>query len=151
MFELYTERARRTLLVARHEAEQSGAATIEAEHLLLALVQEGKGMTSRLFTAANLTLDSVRREISGRVAVRETRSTSGELPFSVEVKRVLQFTAVEAERWQHNYIGTEHLLLGLLCEDGSVAAAILTDAGLSLDHVREAMSVLLDRPRPDGP
>ena len=112
MFERYTERARRVLFFARYEASQLGSISIETEHLLLGLIREGKGLTSRIFARSHLSLESIRKEIEGRTVFREKVSTSVEIPFSAETKRVLQFAAEEADRLLHNYIGTEHLLLG---------------------------------------
>ena len=112
MFERYTERARRVLFFARYEASQLGSISIETEHLLLGLIREGKGLTSRIFARSHLSLENIRKEIEGRTVFREKVSTSVEIPFSAETKRVLQFAAEEADRLLHNYIGTEHLLLG---------------------------------------
>src|SRR5256885_1832073 len=110
MFERYTERARRVLFFARYEASQLGSISIETEHLLLGLIREGKGLTSRIFARSHLSLENIRKEIEGRTVFREKVSTSVELPFSPETKRVLQFAAEEADRLLHNYIGTEDRL-----------------------------------------
>src|SRR5512136_222046 len=144
MFERYTERARRVLFFARYEATQLGSNLIETEHLLLGLIREGKGLTSRLFARSHLSLDGIRKEIEGRAVLRETVSASVEIPFSAETKRVLQFAAEEADRLLHNYIGTEHLLLGLLREDRSVAAVILAERGMRLNAIRDDIVELLN-------
>ncbi len=143
MFERYTERARRVLFFARYEASQLGSISIETEHLLLGLIREGKGLTSRIFARSHLSLESIRKEIEGRTVFREKVSTSVEIPFSAETKRVLQFAADEADRLLHNYIGTEHLLLGILREERSVAASILMEKGMRLQSVREDIQQLL--------
>ena len=144
MFERYTERARRVLFFARYEATQLGSTSIETEHLLLGLIREGKGLTSRIFARSHLSLENIRKEIEGRTVFREKVSTSVEIPFSAETKRVLQFAAEEADRLLHTYIGTEHLLLGILREERSVAAAILYDKGMRLASVREDIVQLLN-------
>ncbi len=144
MFERYTERARRVLFFARYEASQLGSISIETEHLLLGLIREGKGLTSRLFARSHLSLETIRKEIEGRSVFREKVSTSVEIPFSAETKRVLQFAAEEADRLLHNYIGTEHLLLGILREERSVAATILMEKGMRLHAVREDIVQLLN-------
>ena len=144
MFERYTERARRVLFFARYEASQLGSISIETEHLLLGLIREGKGLTSRIFQRSHLSLDSIRKDIEGRTVFREKVSTSVEIPFSGETKRVLQYAAEEADRLLHNYIGTEHLLLGLLREERSVAASILMEKGMRLHAVREDIVQLLN-------
>ena len=144
MFERYTERARRVLFFARYEASQLGSISIETEHLLLGLIREGKGLTSRIFQRSHLSLDSIRKDIESRTVFREKVSTSVEIPFSGETKRVLQYAAEEADRLLHNYIGTEHLLLGLLREERSVASSILMEKGMRLHAVREDIVQLLN-------
>ena len=144
MFERYTERARRVLFFARYEASQLGSVSIETEHLLLGLIREGKGLTSRIFARSHLSLENIRKEIEGRTVFREKVSTSVEIPFSAETKRVLQFAAEEADRLLHNYIGTEHLLLGILREERSVAASILVEKGMRLNTVRDDIVQLLN-------
>src|SRR5918996_1488675 len=144
MFERYTERARRVLFFARYEASQLGSISIETEHLLLGLIREGKGLTSRIFARSHLSLENIRKEIEGRTVFREKVSTSVEIPFSAETKRVLQFAAEEADRLLHNYIGTEHLLLGILREERSVAASILMEKGMRLNTVRDDIVQLLN-------
>src|SRR5687768_13170640 len=144
MFERYTERARRVLFFARYEASQLGSISIETEHLLLGLIREGKGLTSRIFARSHLSLESIRKEIEGRTVFGEKVSTSVEIPFSAETKRVLGFAAEEADRLLHNYIGTEHLLLGILREERSVAASILMEKGMRLHTVREDIVQLLN-------
>lgn len=144
MFERYTERARRVLFFARYEASQLGSISIETEHLLLGLIREGKGLTSRIFARSHLSLEGIRKDIEGRTVFREKVSTSVEIPFSTETKRVLQFAAEEADRLLHNYVGTEHLLLGILREERAVAASILVEKGMRLSTVREDIVQLLN-------
>ncbi len=143
MFERYTERARRVVFFARYEASQLGSGAIETEHLLLGLIREGKGLTSHLFAKGHLSMDLIRKDVEGRSPWREKVSTSLEIPLSGESKRVLAHAAEEAERMMHNYIGTEHILLGLMREERSVAAAILGERGLRLAGVREDILALL--------
>jgi ATP-dependent Clp protease ATP-binding subunit ClpA len=151
MFERFTERARRVLFFARYEASQLGSLSIETEHLLLGVLREGKGLTSRLFSESHLSLDEVRRAIEARSVFREKVSTSVEIPFSPESKRVLQFAMDESGRLGHSFIGTEHLLLGLLREERSDAAQLLNERGLRLDVVRTRITELLGIPDPSVP
>jgi ATP-dependent Clp protease ATP-binding subunit ClpC len=144
MFERYTERARRVIFFARYEASQLGSAAIETEHLLLGLIREGKGLTSRLFTKSHLSMDQIRRDVEGRSPYRGKVSTSVEIPLSPESKRVLGHASEEAERMLHNYIGTEHILLGLMREERSVAALILGEKGMRLATTREEILALLN-------
>ncbi|MGE5125881.1 MAG: Clp protease N-terminal domain-containing protein, partial [Betaproteobacteria bacterium] len=144
MFERYTERARRVIFFARYEASQLGSAAIETEHLLLGLIREGKGLTSRLFSKSHLSMDQIRKDVEGRAPYREKISTSIEIPLSLECKRVLGHAAEEAERMLHSYIGTEHILLGLMREERSTAAAILAEKGMRLASVREDILALLN-------
>jgi ATP-dependent Clp protease ATP-binding subunit ClpC len=140
MFEKYTEKARRVIFFARYEASQFGSPCIETEHLLLGLIREDKSLTSRFFPKPNTTLQDIRREIEGRTLVREKVSTSVELPFSEKTKRALNFAAEESERLSHKHIGTEHILLGLLSEEKSVAAEILRKHGLRPGTIREELA-----------
>ncbi|HET9317059.1 MAG TPA: Clp protease N-terminal domain-containing protein, partial [Vicinamibacteria bacterium] len=144
MFERYTERARRVIFFARYEASQLGSSSIETEHLLLGLIREGKGLTSRLFSKSHLSMESLRKEVEGRALYRDRVSTSVDIPLSPESKRVLGFAAEEAERMLHNYIGTEHILLGLLREEKCLAAGILAEKGMRLSAVREEIVQLLN-------
>ena len=136
MFERYTEAARRTLFFARYEASQLGVRSIETEHILLGLVRDGRGFTGRLFARQRVSLDEVRRDVASRIGVRETVPASVEIPFSEETKRVLHFSMDEADRLSHDAIGTEHLLLGLLRVDKSVAESILVNHGIDLERTR---------------
>ena len=144
MFERYTERARRVIFFARYEASQLGSNSIETEHLLLGLIREGKGLTSRIFSKSHLSMDTIRKEIEGRALYRDKVSTSVDIPLSVESKRVLGYAAEEAERMLHNYIGTEHILLGLMREEKSVASGILAEKGMRISGVREDVVQLLN-------
>ncbi len=139
MFEKYTEKARRVIFFARYEASQFGSQYIETEHLLLGLIREDKALTNRFFPKANASIDSIRKEIEGRSTIRDKVSTSVELPFSDECKRALNAAADESERLAHKHIGTEHMLLGLLREEKSVAAEILRERGLRLSIIREEL------------
>ena len=113
MFERYTEKARRVIFFARYEASQFGAPAIEPEHLLLGLMREDKTLTGRFFPRAQVSIESIRKEIEGRTLLREKISTSVELPLAPETKHVLAYAHEESDRLQHRHIGTEHLLLGL--------------------------------------
>jgi ATP-dependent Clp protease ATP-binding subunit ClpC len=136
MFERYTERARRVIRVARDEARRLGDAAVAPEHVLIGLVQEGRGFTSSLFSRVHLSLDEVRREVEMRAAFPKEIATRIDMPLHEDAERVLRAAARESDRLKHSYIGTEHLLLGLLQEGGSVAGSILIDHGLRLESVR---------------
>jgi quinol monooxygenase YgiN len=145
MFERYTERARRVLFFARYEASQLGSDSIATEHMLLGVIREGKGITSRLFARAHVNVADVRQEVERRAVPRERVPVSAEIPFDAELQRVLRFTAEEADRLGQAYVGTEHLLLGLLRADGSTAATILSEKGMALEGVRADIKDLLSR------
>ena len=136
MFERYTEKARRVIFFARYEASQYGSPYIETEHLLLGLVREDMRIFLRL---KFLNAEAVRSEIDARSLKRPSFPTIIDLPLSNESRRVLAYAAEEADRLEHGHIGTEHLLLGLLRENGSYAAEILRN------HVSHAL--VLQPPR----
>ncbi|MGI8996480.1 MAG: ATP-dependent Clp protease ATP-binding subunit [Pyrinomonadaceae bacterium] len=140
MFERYTEKARRVIFFARYEASQFGAPAIEPEHLLLGLMREDKTLTARFLQRAHTSLEAIRKEVEGRATMRERIPTSVELPLAPETKRVLHHAHEESDRLQHRHIGTEHLLLGLLREERSMAAEILLERGLRLAAVREEVA-----------
>src|SRR6185369_12543641 len=131
MFERYTERARRVIFFARYEASQFGSTTIETEYLLLGLLREDAHLPARFLPGVNA--PTIRKEIERRLDIREKVSTSIDLPLSNEGKRILAYAAEETERLLHRYIGTEHLLLGILREEKCLAAKILFDFGFRLD------------------
>jgi uncharacterized protein (TIGR03435 family) len=137
MFERFTQQALRALFFARYEASQLGSIVIDAEHLLLGLIHEPKGLIARLVVDAGIAVGDIRDEVVGRVGVQSKLSISVEIPFSAAAKRVLQHTAEEADALGHDYIGTEHLLLALLREQGSVAGDVLISRGLRPQAVRE--------------
>jgi uncharacterized protein (TIGR03435 family) len=154
MFERFSEPARRALFFARYETSQLGSTSIDTEHLLLGLIREAKGLTSRVFADAGLAVDAIRDAVLGRVRERSKVPTSAEIPFSAAAQRVLHHAAQEADQLSHDYIGPEHLLLGLLREPDGVAADVLTSHGLRLERVREQIVDLLssgERPGHPGP
>ncbi|HUC44832.1 MAG TPA: ATP-dependent Clp protease ATP-binding subunit, partial [Candidatus Sulfotelmatobacter sp.] len=121
----------------RYEASQQGSKVIGTEHILLGLLKEGEETTRELFTRANVSMDLLQAELERRNPAREKLSTSVEIPFSEETKKALQFAEEEAERLMHPHIGTEHLLLGLLRLEDSVAGRMLAERGMRLFAVRE--------------
>jgi hypothetical protein len=136
MFERYTEKARRAIFFARFETSRFGSPYIETEHLLLGLLREDKVLVNRLLRS-RAAIESIRRQIEARSKIDEKVSTAVDLPLSHDCKRVLAYGAEEAERLNNKYIGTPHLLLGLLREEKSFAAQLLREQGLTLDSVRE--------------
>ncbi len=139
MFERYTEKARRVIFFARYEASQFGASQIEAEHILLGLIREDKSLTNRFLHRAQVNIDAIRKEIEGRTVLRDRVTSTIDLPLSGEAKRVLAFAAEESTRLGHRHIGTEHLLLGLLREENSIAAEILYERGIRLSDIRQEL------------
>jgi ATP-dependent Clp protease ATP-binding subunit ClpC len=144
MFERFTESARRALFFARYEASEFGSMSIETEHMLMGLIREASGVVASLLTPE--VTAAMKNDVRRRVAAREKVATSVEIPFSEETKRVLQYAADEADGLKHAYIGSEHLLLGLLREDGTIAGSILKDQGFRLPQVRADLMRLLSEP-----
>ena len=143
MFERYTEAARRALFFARYEVTQLGVTTIEPQHILLGVLRESKGLVPRILERTNISTSTLRQQIEARTEFRERVPTSIEIPFSPATQRTLNYAAEEADRLKHDYIGTEHLLLGLLREDGSMAAELLAAGGLRLADGRTALIELM--------
>jgi uncharacterized protein (TIGR03435 family) len=154
MFDRFTSRALQALFFARSQVSQLGSSTVEPEHILLGVLDEGKGLGSRILARTGGTLDDLRRDIVRRLPKRETISESDDIPFSPPCERVLQNAGEEADRLLHKAIGTEHLLLGLLREERGVAAEVLAARGLRIEAVRDAIVQLLssgEQPEPAGP
>lgn len=124
--------------MARYEVSEFGASAIETEHLLLGLLREEKSILSRFFPA-HASVDSIRRQIEGRVVMREKIPTSFDVPLSTESMSVLQYAAEEASSMSYRDIKPEHLLLGLLKEEGSLGAQILRENGVEYAVVREEL------------
>jgi ATP-dependent Clp protease ATP-binding subunit ClpC len=138
MFERYTEKARRTIFFARYEASRLGGEAIAPEHLLLGLMREDESLLRYFLSKAGAgSADELRRAVEKRLPVREKISQKVEMPLSMESKRVLMFAHDEGEALKHRHIGTEHLLLGLLREERSIAARALSENGFALNAVRE--------------
>lgn len=135
MFERYTEKARRVIFFARHEASELGGSAIEPDHILLGIVREDRQLISRFCNLTPTSLDEMRDKIratTGSIA----KHASADMPLSPQAKKVLTYAAEESKQLNHKYLGTEHLLLGLLREE-SLAAEILIEHGVDLKTVRE--------------
>ncbi|HEU5249568.1 MAG TPA: ATP-dependent Clp protease ATP-binding subunit [Thermoanaerobaculia bacterium] len=146
MFEKYNEKARRALFFARYEASKLGSKVIESEHLLLGILREGEDIIKEIFARFNVKPEEVRREIEGDRIFVERISSTAELPLSEESKKILAYASHEAESMMHPYVGTEHLLIGLLRVDGCVAGRLLTARGFNLYGVREeTISLIKER------
>jgi ATP-dependent Clp protease ATP-binding subunit ClpC len=142
MFERYTERARRVIVFARYEASVFGSSSIDTQHLLLGLLREGGGVTGQILARGQVSHEGVRKEVEARGAPPGPTPTSVDIPLAPEALRTLQHAAEEARRMNTPYIGTEHLLLGLLHEQEGLAAGILGAKGLRLEDLREEVRLL---------
>src|SRR5437762_1624806 len=146
MFEKYNEKARRALFFARYEASKLGSRVIESEHILLGVLREGEEIIKEIFSRFNVKPEQIRREVEGDRLFVDRISSSAELPLSEESKKILAYAAHEAESMLHQYVGTEHLLIGILRVESSTAARILTARGLNVYGVREeTISILKER------
>ena len=154
MFNRFTSRALRVLFHARSEVSKLGSNAIEPEHILLGVLEDGSGLASRILARTGDALADYRHEIVRRLAGHEDVSEFDDIPFSAACMRALQYAAEEADLLSHNYVGTEHLLLGLLREERSVAAQVLAARGLTIEAARAALVELLgggELPDPPGP
>ena len=140
MFERYTEKARRVIFFARYEASQFGDVAIEPEYLLLGLLREDERLLRWLFPSGAVSSDSIRKQVEARKPPGEKVPTSVELPLSPQSKRVLAYAHEESDMLNDRHIGTEHLIVGLLREEESIASHILYGLGLRLPTVREILA-----------
>ncbi len=143
MYEKFTDRARKVLNLARQEAQRFNHSYIGTEHLLLGLVKEGSGVAASVLESMDVDLRRVRAEIEKMVQPGPDTAQAGSPPLTPRTKKVLDYAMEEAQQLGHSYIGTEHLLLGLLRETEGVAAKILMNLGLKLEDVREKVLDLL--------
>ncbi len=143
MFERFTERARKVLALANQEAQRFNHEYIGTEHILLGLVKEGSGVGANVLKNMGVDLSKVRMEVEKLVKAGPEMLTMGKLPKTPRAKKVIEYSIEEARNLNHNYVGTEHILLGLLREQDGVAAQVLMNLGLKLDEVREEVLNLL--------
>ncbi|MBZ0088959.1 MAG: AAA family ATPase, partial [Thermoanaerobaculia bacterium] len=146
MFEKFNEKARRALFFARYEASKLGSRVIESEHVLLGILREGEETVTELFRRFHVKPDEIRREIEGERVFVERISSTAELPLSEESKKILAYAAHEAESMLHATVGSEHLLVGILRVDGSVAMRVLSQQGFDVYTLREeVLSIAKER------
>ncbi|MCH2135044.1 MAG: ATP-dependent Clp protease ATP-binding subunit [Phycisphaerales bacterium] len=143
MFERLTDRARKVMALANQEAQRFNHEYIGTEHILLGLVKEGSGVGANVLKNLDIDLRKVRLEVEKLVKSGPEMVTMGKLPQTPRAKKVLEYAIEEARNLNHNYVGTEHLLLGLLREQDGVAAQVLMNLGVKLEEVREEVLNLL--------
>ncbi|MFZ9401451.1 MAG: ATP-dependent Clp protease ATP-binding subunit, partial [Ilumatobacteraceae bacterium] len=142
MFERFTDRARRVVVLAQEEARLLNHSYIGTEHILLGLIHEGEGVAAKALEALNISLEAVRAQVE-EIIGQGGSSPSGHIPFTPRAKKVLELSLREALQLGHNYIGTEHILLGLIREGEGVAAQVLVKLGADLSRVRQQVIQLL--------
>src|SRR5262245_11843990 len=146
MFEKYTEKARRVIFFARYEAGEYGSPAIEPEHLLLGLIREDQQIVKSFIHASHISTDQIRNRIEKALGLRE-KISAVDLPLSSNAKRVLQYAADESNLLHHSHIGTEHLLIGLLRQEDTIAFEILKKMGFSETSMREELRNRTDEMR----
>ena len=142
MFERFTDRARRVVVLAQEEARMLDHNYIGTEHLLLGLIHEGEGVAAKALEALGISLDAVRQQVEAIIG-RGQQAPSGHIPFTPRAKRVLELSLRESGQLGHNYIGTEHILLGLVREGEGVAAQVLVTLGADEQRVRQQVIQVL--------
>jgi ATP-dependent Clp protease ATP-binding subunit ClpC len=135
MFERFTDRARRVVILAQEEARMLDHNYVGPEHILLGLVHEGEGVAAKALTELDVSLSAVRQQVEELIG-RGQQAPSGHIPFTPRAKKVLELSLREALQLGHNYIGTEHILLGILREGENVGAQVLVRMGTDLNRVR---------------
>ncbi|HEX2564759.1 MAG TPA: Clp protease N-terminal domain-containing protein, partial [Acidimicrobiales bacterium] len=142
MFERFTDRARRVVVLAQEEARLLNHNYIGTEHILLGLIHEGEGVAAKALESLGISLEAVRQQVE-EIIGQGGSSPSGHIPFTPRAKKVLELSLREALQLGHNYIGTEHILLGLIREGEGVAAQVLVKLGADLSRVRQQVIQLL--------
>ncbi len=143
MFNRFTERARKVVILAKEEARRFNHDYIGTEHMLLGLIREGEGVAAAVLQKLGVSLENIRLEIEKLVQPGPTTQIIGDIPFTPRAKKALELAAEEARALGHNYIGTEHILLGLIREGEGVASQVLLNLGLDLNTVRNEVMELL--------
>jgi hypothetical protein len=144
MFERFTDRARRVVPLAQEEARMLNHNYIGTEHILLGLLREGEGVAAKALESLGISLDAVRQQVE-EIIGQGQQAPSGPIPFTPRAKKVLELSLREALQLGQNYIGTEHILLGLIREGDGVAAQVLIRLGADLNRVRQQIIALLYR------
>src|SRR5690554_4740986 len=142
MFERFTDRARRVVVLAQEEAKMLNHNYIGTEHILLGLIHEGEGVAAKALESLGISLDAVREQVQDIIGQGQQQPT-GHIPFTPRAKKVLELSLRETLQLGHNYIGTEHILLGLIREGEGVAAQVLVKLGADLSRVRQQVIQLL--------
>ena len=142
MFQRFTDRARRVVVLAQHEARTLGHGYIGTEHILLGLIDEGQGVATTALTSMGVSLEEIRQAAQDTIGRGAQPPESRHIPFTPQAKKVLELSLREANQLGHNCIGTEHILLGLIREGGG-AAQLLAVAGVDHDRARQQVIVLL--------
>jgi ATP-dependent Clp protease ATP-binding subunit ClpC len=143
MFNRFTERARKVIILAKEEARRFNHDYIGTEHILLGLIREGEGVAAAVLQKLGLSLENIRLEVEKLVQPGPTTQIIGDIPFTPRAKKALELAAEEARSLGHNYIGTEHLLLGLIREGEGIASQVLLNSGLDLNTVRNEVLEIL--------
>ncbi|MDD4182721.1 MAG: ATP-dependent Clp protease ATP-binding subunit [Candidatus Omnitrophica bacterium] len=143
MFNRFTERARKVLVLAKEEARRFNHDYIGTEHILLGLIREGEGVACAVLQNLGIDLERLRIEIEKLISPGSSASVLGEIPFTPRAKKALELAAEEAHNLGHNYIGTEHILLGLIREGEGLASQVLFSLGVDLRKIREEIAALL--------
>ena len=150
MFERFTERAREVVVLAQDEARALRHNYIGTEHILLGLLREEEGLAARVLESLDITVEEVRAQVARIIGPGDEPIVSGQIPFTPRAKKVLELSLREALSLKHNYIGTEHILLGLVRENEGVAARILLDFDADAEKIRNEIMRVLSSPRGPG-
>ena len=146
----FTDRVRKVLAMAREEAIRLKHDYVGTEHILLGLIREGEGVAAAVLANLSADLDELKRLVEGNIRAGKSSSSIGELPYTTQAKNVLEHAMAETEELNHTYVGTEHLLLGLLRQEKGLAAKVLGEAGIGLDGARAETLKLLGTDMPAG-
>jgi ATP-dependent Clp protease ATP-binding subunit ClpC len=137
VFERFTDRARRVVLLAQEEARMLDHHYIGSEHVLLGLVHEGEGVAAKILQEEGIALDALREDVKRLVGTGSSPSPGEHIPFTPRAKKILELSLRESLNLRHTYIGTEHILLGLIREGGGAGAQALIERGVDFDQIRQ--------------
>ena len=144
MFERFTDRARQTLILARQEARAHNHDHIDTEHLLLGVLGAGESTAGKVLESLGISPETIRQQVEKTIR-RGRKTVSERIPFTAQAKKVIELSLREALQLGHNYIGTEHILLGLISEGQGVAAKALAAPGITLEAVRQQVEEIISQ------
>ena len=144
MFNRYSDRARKVIIIAREESKRLNYEYVATEHILLGLIKEGGGIGAEALRSIGVDLEQLQTQVEETLEAKQGEEVKGKIPFSTRAKKILELAVKEAQQFGHKHIGTEHFLLGIVKEGEGVAAQLLAQADMTLEKARSEVAELFE-------